>query len=44
MPMKEIGGAAMELALSDHPLDPNELRVFPTELVVRDTTASPTES
>lgn len=44
VPMKEIGGAAMELALSDHSLDPNELRVFPTELVVRDTTASPTES
>lgn len=34
-------------ALSDQSLDPNdlrELRVFPTELVVRDTTASPTES
>lgn len=41
LPMESIGAAAMELALSDHQLDSNELRVFPTELVVRDTTAAP---
>lgn len=40
VPMETIGAAAMELALADD-LQPNELRVFPTELVVRQTSAAP---
>lgn len=43
VPMETLGAAAMDLALSHEPIDANELRIFPTELVVRGTTAPPPE-
>lgn len=44
VPMGAIGAAAMELLLTDDEVDPGEVQVFPTELMVRRTTSAPASS